>query len=133
MSEPASRHARGTFAVTVTPEESGIPQIGRFVLEKVYAGDAEGVGVGIMLSAGDPSIGEAGYVAQEIASVTLQGRRGTFALQQLGTMSGGDQQLTYVITPGSGTGELAGIAGRLDLEILDGEHRYDLLYELPDA
>jgi hypothetical protein len=48
-------------------------------------------------------------------------------------MSGGDQQLTYVITPGSGTGELAGIAGRLDLEILDGEHRYDLVYELPDA
>ena len=48
-------------------------------------------------------------------------------------MTGGDHQLTYVVTPGSGTGELAGIGGRLDLDIREGEHHYDLVYELPDA
>ena len=54
-------------------------------------------------------------------------------MQQLGTMSGGDQQITYVVAPGSGTGDLAGISGRLDLDIRDGQHHYDLVYELPDA
>jgi hypothetical protein len=127
-------HARGTFAVTVTPEgEEGLPQVSRYVLEKIYAGDAVGAGAGIMLSAGDPEGGEAGYVAIEVASWQLGERMGTFVLQQLGTMSGGGQELTYVVTPGSGTGGFAGITGRLDLEIVDGQHRYDLVYELPDV
>ena len=38
-----------------------------------------------------------------------------------------------MVTPGSGTGDFAGITGRLDLEIRDGQHHYDLVYELPDA
>ena len=133
MAEHAPRHARGTFAVTLTPEESGLPQVGWYRLEKIYAGDAVGVGAGIMLSAGDPESGEAGYVAMEVASWQLGDRTGTFAMQQLGTMSGGDQQLTYLVTPGSGAGDLAGITGRLDLDIRDGQHHYDLVYELPDA
>ena len=69
----------------------------------------------------------------EVAELTIGDRVGAFAMQQLGTMSGGDQSITYVVTPGSGTGALAGITGRLDLEIRDGQHHYDLVYELPDA
>ncbi len=126
-------HARGTFAVTLNPEESGLPMVGRFALEKTYAGDAIGTGAGIMLSAGDPATGEAGYVVLEVADLTIGHRTGAFALQQLGTMSGGDQQITYVVAPGSGTGDLVGISGRLDLDIRDGQHHYDLVYELPDA
>ena len=133
MTEHAVRHARGTFAVTLTAEDSGLPMVGRFGLEKTYAGDAVGTGSGIMLSAGDPAAGEAGYVVLEIAGVTIGGRSGTFAMQQLGTMSGGDQSITYVVTPGSGTGDLAGITGRLELDIRDGQHHYDLVYDLPDA
>ena len=103
------------------------------MLEKIYAGDAVGTGAGIMLSAGDPTRGEAGYVVLEVAVWQLGERFGTFALQQLGTMSGGDQQISYVVTPGSGTGDFTGISGRLELEISDGQHHYDLAYELPDA
>ena len=128
-----SNHARGTFAVTLTPEESGLPTIGRFALEKTYAGDAVGTGAGIMLSAGDPAMGEAGYVVLEVAELTIGERSGSFAMQQLGTMSGGDQSITYLVTPGSGTGGFAGISGRLELEIRDGQHHYDLVHDLPDA
>ena len=126
-------HARGTFAVTMTPEDSGLPQVSRYLLEKIYAGDAVGTGVGFMLSAGDPATGEAGYVALEVAVWQLGDRFGTFTLQQLGTMSGGEQHLTYVVTPGSGTDGFVGITGRLELEIRDGKHHYDLVHELPDA
>jgi hypothetical protein len=126
-------HARGTFAVTLTPEESGLPMVGRFALEKTYAGDAVGTGAGVMLSAGDPATGEAGYVVLEVADLTIGERSGSFAMQQLGTMSGGDQSITYLVTPGSGTGGFAGLSGRLELEIRDGEHHYDLVHDLPDA
>ena len=86
-----------------------------------------------MLSAGDPATGEAGYVAIEMASWQLGDRVDTFFLQQLGTMSGGEQHLTYVVVPGSGTEGFAGITGHLALDIRDGQHHYDLVYELPDA
>ena len=79
-----SEHARGTFAVTLTPEESGLPMVGRFALEKTYSGDAVGTGAGVMLSAGDPAAGEAGYVVLEVADLTIGERSGTFAMQQLG-------------------------------------------------
>jgi hypothetical protein len=128
-----SNHARGTFTVTLAQEESGLPMVGRFALEKSYAGDAVGTGAGIMLSAGDPATGEAGYVVLEVAELTIGERSGSFAMQQLGTMSGGDQSITYLVTPGSGTGGFAGISGRLELEIRDGEHHYDLVHDLPDA
>jgi hypothetical protein len=126
-------HARGTFEVQLTPGDSGLTAVGRFDLAKTYAGDAFGTGEGIMLSAGDPTTGEAGYVAIEIAELTIGGRHGTFAMQQLGTMSAGEHQITYLVTPGSGTGDLAGISGRLELDVHEGRHHYDLAFALPDA
>ena len=57
---------------------------------------------------------------------------GSFALQQFGQMIDGTQKLLYEIVPGSGTGELKGISGTLELEVVDGLHRYDLEYSLHD-
>lgn len=73
-----------------------------------------------MLAAGDPATGKAGYVAVETVDGELDGLRGGFAFQQFGTMTAPDQQLRYEIVPGSGTADLAGITGTLDLEIIDG-------------
>lgn len=130
MADP--QHVRGTFEVAITPDAGGTEQVARWHLAKTYAGDAVGTGAGLMLSAGDPSVGAAGYVAMEVAEVAIGDRTGSFALQQLGTMADGEQSLTYLVTPGSGTGDLAGIAGRLDLDIRDGVHHYDLVVELPE-
>jgi hypothetical protein len=45
-------------------------------------------------------------------------------------MTAGTQTLHYEVVPGSGTGELEGIAGTLDLTIEpDGTHRYELQYD----
>jgi|SRR3954471_17067256 hypothetical protein len=121
-------HAHGTFEVTITPHDSD-DAIGRLGIAKTWSGDLAGTGHGLMLSAGDPAQGRAGYVALEIVEGTLNGRSGSFALQQLGVMSDGDQELRYDVVPGSGTGELAGIRGTLALTIEDdGSHRYDLAY-----
>jgi hypothetical protein len=61
----------------------------------------------------------------------LAGRSGTFSLQQSGTMDKGALNLTVLVVPGSGTGDLHGISGKMDIVIADGKHSYDLAYTLP--
>ena len=39
--------------------------------------------------------------------------------------------LEYVVAPGSGTGELVGITGTLDLDISNG-HSWELTFQLPE-
>jgi hypothetical protein len=124
--------ARGTFAVTVQPGAAELDgAVARSELSKTLTGDLTGTGRGLMLSAGDPQTGEAGYVAVETVRGRLAGREGGFALQQFGTMHAGARVLHHEVVPGSGTGGLAGITGTLHLEVDDdGTHRYALEYDL---
>jgi len=131
-----TRHAEGTFDVKNTPlpadeGTTGTP-IGRFALDKQFHGDLEGPSKGEMLGAGDPSKGTAGYVAIEHITGTLQGHTGSFALQHLGTMEQGKFQLTVTVVPGSGTGDLTGIAGSMNIIITAGKHSYTFDYTLPE-
>lgn len=128
--------ASGTFEVKVTPaaaaagEES---EIARLTLEKTFTGDITGTARGQMLGFPAEPKDTGGYVAIEVVRGTVNGRKGTFALQHVGTMQGGKFQLSIRIVPGSGTGELAGIAGTMSLNIDKNMHFYDLDYSLPPA
>jgi Protein of unknown function (DUF3224) len=124
--------AIGTFEVELTPGAAELDgAVVRLNLAKAFHGELEGDGRGVMLSAGDPSTGQAGYVAIETFAGRLDGREGSFALQQFGTMRGGAQTLHYEVVPGSGRDGLEGIGGVLELTIEDdGTHRYALEYEL---
>jgi hypothetical protein len=122
--------ARGAFEVTLTPQPSDDSAFGRFDLAKTWSGDLTGTSQGLMLSAGDPGQGRAGYVALEVCEGTLRGHAGSFAFQQLGVMRPEGQELRYDIVPGSGSGELAGIEGSLALTIDDQGHTYELTYTL---
>lgn len=124
--------ARGTFEVEISPAPAELGgSVARHLLAKTFSGDLQGTGSGLMLSAGDPQAGSAGYVAIETIEAELAGRRGRFCLQQYGTMRAGETVLHYGIVPGSGSGELAGLQGQLELIIeTDGTHRYELSCEL---
>jgi hypothetical protein len=124
--------ASGTFDVTMRPGATELDgAVARFELTKTFAGDLTGSGAGVMLSAGNPGVGAAGYVAIETVTGRLGDREGGFALQQFGTMQGGEQRLEYEVVPGSGTGGLTGITGTLHLTVEDdGTHRYELRYAL---
>jgi hypothetical protein len=127
-----ARRANGTFDVTMRPggvELEGA--VARLELSKTFQGDLCGTGTGLMLSAGDPAAGAAGYVAIETVNGRLGEQEGSFALQQFGSMHDGSQTLYYEVVPGSGTGSLTGITGTLHLDIdEDGTHRYELHYDL---
>jgi hypothetical protein len=124
--------ALGTFDVDLISGRAELDgAVSRFELTKIFHGDFVGTGVGVMLSGGDPMTGTAGYVAIEVVSGSFADRVGSFALQQFGTMSAGNQTLHYEVVPGSGKGELTGISGTLHLTIDEhGTHSYLLDYDL---
>jgi len=130
-------HATGTFEVKVTPQPSedktDAPALGRMTLDKQIHGDLEATSKGQMLTAGTSVEGSAGYVAIERISGTLRGRTGTFILQHTGTMNRGAFQLSITVVPDSGTGQLTGLTGKMDIQIADGKHSYDFAYTLPDS
>jgi Protein of unknown function (DUF3224) len=122
--------ATGPFDVRMAPLETAAP-IGRMSLDKTYHGDLEATAAGEMLAAMTATEGSAGYVAIERVSGTLGGRTGTFMLQHDGIMNRGAPSLVINIVPDSGTGELAGIAGTMNIVMENGKHTYVLEYTLP--
>jgi hypothetical protein len=126
--------AVGTFVVKMKPEtlSEGAAQteIGRMSIEKVFSGDLEATSQGEFLSAMGSVKGSAGYVAMERVTGTLDGRTGSFALQHRGVMTRGTPELSVAVVPDSGTGELVGLSGMMKIDIVEGTHNYEFLYEL---
>jgi hypothetical protein len=128
--------ASGEFVVKMMPQpadESTGTAVGRMTIDKQFHGELEGTSKGQMLAVSTAVQGSAGYVAMEQVEATLHGRRGTFALQHSGTMSRGEPLLSVTVVPDSGTGELAGLSGRMTIEIADGKHSYEFEYTLAEA
>ena len=131
-----SNRAAGTFEVTLSPQKPDNKQaesanISRMSSDKQYHGDLEGTSQGEMLAVGDPR-SSAGYVAMERVTGKLKGRSGSFVLQHSGTMTRGTPQLTITVVPDSGTWELAGLFGKMNIIIENGKHSYEFDYTLPE-
>lgn len=129
-------HASGTFEVKLTPrapEDANDPALARLTLDKQFHGDLEGTSKGQMLSAGTAVQGSAGYVAIERVTGSLHGRSGSFVLQHNATMDRGKPSLNIIVVPDSGTGDLAGLTGKMSIDIAGGKHSYDFEYTLAGA
>lgn len=125
--------ATGPFDVKVlpqTPAEGEEPGIGRMLLDKQFHGELEATSKGQMLAAGTAVQGSAGYVAMERVTGTLHGRRGSFVLQHIGSMSRGAPSLSVTVVPDSGTEELTGLSGKMNIVIEQGKHEYEFEYEI---
>jgi hypothetical protein len=130
-----AEHAAGTFDVKVEAQGDADKgegsTLGRYSLDKQYHGDLEGTAKGTMLTAGTEVKGSAGYVAIERVTGTLQGRSGSFALQHSATMTRGEPQLSITVVPDSGSGQLVGLTGKMNIIIAAGKHSYEFEYNLP--
>jgi hypothetical protein len=128
-----THHATGPFEVKLTPQpaEAETPTLGRMKGDKQFHGELEAVSQGQMLSVQTSTKGSAGYVAMEVVNGTLGGRKGTFVLQHSATMDRGQPQLSITVVPDSGTGELRGLSGSMQIRIEpDGKHFYDFDYQI---
>jgi hypothetical protein len=127
-------HATGPFDVKLAPQADDGDGVGRMKLDKQYQGELDASSKGQMLAVMGGIQGSGCYVALERVDGALGGRKGTFALQHAGTMNRGAQSLSITVVPDSGTGELAGLAGKMDIRIEPGgKHFYDFEYTLKAA
>ncbi len=129
---PMPHHATGTFTVDLKPLTPAPAEgITRYSINKQIHGGLEATTQGEMFSAGDPQHGHAGYVAIERVTGTLDGKQGSFVLQHMASLDASGSHMTVKVIPGSGSGDLQGITGTFEIKITDGQHNYDLTYELP--
>lgn len=125
----------GRFDVKVLPQKADNPQaeaagLGRMALDKQFHGDLEAISQGEMLSHLDRALGSGGYVAMERVTGILAGKRGSFVLMHQATMARGNPETAIRVVPDSGTEELAGVRGTMDIRIEEKQHFYDFDYEL---
>ena len=137
MIEYPESTGHGTFEIKIDfqpPYDTtdGI-SLGRATFTKQFQGDLTGTSTGEMLSALTAVKGSAGYVSSERIAATLHGRTGTFVVQHIGRMTRGAAELTITIVSDSGTGELAGIAGRMTIDVVERQHHYTIAYTLEAA
>jgi hypothetical protein len=131
-------HGTGTFVVKINaveaPDLAKDAGLASLTIDKVFSGSLEGTSKGEMLTGGTESTGAMAYVALERVTGKLDGRVGSFLLMHNAVMlkgvpSSGVMQITVV--PDSGTGELAGLTGKMIITIEGGKHSFDFEYQLP--
>jgi hypothetical protein len=137
MKSTATHIAKGEFEVKVLPqpadENAGDPMIGRRSIDKTLTGGLTGVSKGQMLgSQSETEPGKGGYVAMERFVGTLDGKKGSFLLQHIGTMDASGAVMNISVVPGSGADELKGIAGKFTIKMEGKKHFYEFEYTLPD-
>ncbi|HET9955314.1 MAG TPA: DUF3224 domain-containing protein [Polyangiaceae bacterium] len=127
-------HVRGTFEIKMQAEPpyddvGGVP-LSRASFEKQFSGALQATSQVQMLAARTPIPNSAGYVALERIVGSLEGKQGSFVVVHVGIMTRGERSLQIRIVPDSGTDQLQGIAGRMDIQIIEGQHFYELEYSL---
>lgn len=128
--------AKGTFETggwTPQPpydDRDGI-QLGQVTMTKTFHGDLTATSLVTMLVAATEVEDSRSYVALERIDGTLDGREGSFVVQHSAASDRGKQSLTVSVVPDSGTGELRGLRGTMDIQIApDGSHSYTFEYSL---
>ncbi|MTI73193.1 MAG: DUF3224 domain-containing protein [Stenotrophomonas sp.] len=119
--------AKGEFDITRVPQESldigGGAVVGHMRFDKRFHGPLDASSVVHMLAMMSPVSGSGAYVALERIEGTLDGR----------VMDRGAPRLDLTVVPDSGTGELAGLHGRIAIDIVDGRHHYTFDYGFRDT
>jgi hypothetical protein len=97
------------------------PDLVEIHVTETFSGDIEGDGVVRFLQAIRED-GSASFVGIERVTGSIAERRGSFLLQDAGTLEGNLVKGDWFVIPGSGTGELAGLRGEGGFEAELGQH-----------
>ena len=128
---------KGEFDVKRNPEGGfdlgGGAVAGHFRFDKQFHGALDATGIVHMLAVGTQVDGSAAYVAVERIDGSLDGLRGAFLTQHNGTLDRGVPTLSLTVVPDSATGELEGLRGRMQIDIVEGKHYYTFEYEIAEG
>ena len=111
--------ARGSFEIDVEIEPPYFEQDGiilnRNTVKKKFSGEMFGDSLAQETAVCTATPGSVGYVSIEHFSGAVHGRKGSLTFQHSGIKDRGDGTLSVVVVPDSGTGELEGISGTMQL------------------
>lgn len=130
MSEVREQVIRGAFDISGWEAEpytveGANGELTRVTATKQFVGDVEGTSVAELLMAGNTR--GAGYVASEVFTGTFLGRRGSVIVQHWGLAEGTAAASSGHIVPGSGTGDLEGVSGKVEYsQDPSGQHHVEL-------
>jgi hypothetical protein len=113
---------KATFDVTgwdetAYDEPAEGPKLSRVTVTKRFTGTLEATSTAQLLTSvaqDDPN--QAGYIGSERVTGTLEGRSGTFVIQHGGIAGGPEIKQFGWVVPGSGTGDLRGLAGTVHFQ-----------------
>jgi hypothetical protein len=119
-------HASGTIQVktyepTIYDEHPGAPALVEIHVTEEFSGDIAGSGAVRFLQASRAD-GSASFCGIERVVGTLEGRAGSFLLQDSGTLQGNQVSGDWFVVPGSGSGQLAGLRGEGGFEAQLGQN-----------
>ena len=104
------------------------PSLNEIRVTEDFVGDIAGEGAARMLQTLRAD-GSASFVALERVVAKLDGRSGSFVLQDEGTLAGNRVKGTWFVVAGSGTDDLAGLRGEGGFDAELGQHAdYTLTY-----
>ncbi len=106
--------------------------VGRRSLEKQFQGELEATSCGEMLAVMTAVEGSMAYVALEKVTGSLAGKQGSFVLQHASQMVRGKPFQSIRVVPDSGTDDLLGLEGEMQIDIRDGEHFYNFEYNFSE-
>jgi hypothetical protein len=103
-------------------------------VKKSFEGDlmAESTAELLMCQADEKDLAAgAGYVASELVTGRIGDRAGTFVMQHWGLSGGAPSRTAGHVVPGSGTGELVGLSGTVEIDVdASGAHKLTMDYDL---
>jgi hypothetical protein len=97
------------------------PNLVEIRVSETFSGDIEGHGVARFLQAVRED-GTASFVGIERVTGSIQGRVGSFLLQDAGALEENEVTGEWFVVPGSGTGELSGLRGEGGFAAALGQH-----------
>jgi Protein of unknown function (DUF3224) len=125
--------AQGTFEVKMNAEppyfEADGVTLARATFDKTFHGPLSATGHVQFLSVRASE--HAAYVALERIEGSLEGKSGSFVATHQAFASPGERSLQITIVPGTATGGLTGLTGKMLIEVVEGKHNYTLDYHLP--
>jgi hypothetical protein len=124
----------GQLTVKGSPLENDtiLTEIGgmRMSFHKTFTGPLEAKSVVSMMGMMNQEKMAGAYVALEKLEGSIDGKKGTFCLYHSSSTHGGKNLQSIQVVPESGTQELTGIRGSMEIDIHNGEHSYRFRYEL---
>nr|WSW58063.1 DUF3224 domain-containing protein [Streptomyces sp. NBC_00998] len=113
---PTAARTTGSFTFADWQEQpigpaDSTPRLARSTVVNSFAGGIEAGATNAGYTFTYTGEGSGSYTGMELLSGTVDGRRGTFVMEQRGTFDAAGTRCTFEVVPGSATGELAGLAG----------------------